>query len=87
MARDRPDALFVDAGSFFFGRRVQLVTAAARERIPASYPQREYVEAGGLMTYGTNTVDVFRQAAVFDFRNGSNTAVAAVRPARLQYLS
>jgi putative tryptophan/tyrosine transport system substrate-binding protein len=68
MARERPDALFVDGDSFFFGRRVQLVTAAARERIPASYPQREYVEAGGLMSYGTNVVDVFRQVGVYTGR-------------------
>jgi len=65
MARERPDALFVDASSFFFGQRVQLATLAAREGIPATYPQREYVEAGGLMSYGTDIADNFRQVGAY----------------------
>jgi putative ABC transport system substrate-binding protein len=49
----------------FAGRRVQLAQWAAHHRMPASYAGREYVEAGGLMSYGSNTTDAFRQSGVY----------------------
>jgi len=49
----------------FNGRRVQLTQWAAHHRIPASYSDRAYVEAGGLMSYGSNTTDAFRQSGVY----------------------
>jgi putative tryptophan/tyrosine transport system substrate-binding protein len=61
---ERPDALFVSADAFFSSRRVQFANLAARDRIPAAYEQREYVEVGGLMSYGTNFGDTFRQVGV-----------------------
>jgi len=61
----RPDALFVGSGTLFTGRRVQLTQWAAHHRIPASYAGREYVEAGGLMSYGSNTTDAFRQSGIY----------------------
>jgi putative ABC transport system substrate-binding protein len=64
-ARERPDALFVAPDGFFFSRAVQLVTLTARDRIPASYTNREYVAAGGLMSYGTNLADMFHQVGVY----------------------
>jgi len=54
---ERPDALFVGSGTLFTGRRVQLTQWAAHHRMPASYAGREYVEAGGLMSYGSNTTE------------------------------
>src|SRR5262249_44918733 len=63
--RERPDALFVGSGTLFTGRRVQLAQWAAHHRMPASYAGREYVEAGGLMSYGSNTTDAFRQCGVY----------------------
>ena len=58
LTRGRPDALFVAPDTFFTSRRVQLVTLTARERIPATYAVRDFVEAGGLMSYGTDIVDM-----------------------------
>ena len=62
---ERPDALFVGSGTLFFGRRVQLTQWAAHHRMPASYAGREYVEAGGLMSYGSNTTDALRQSGAY----------------------
>jgi putative ABC transport system substrate-binding protein len=63
--RERPDALFVAGDAFFFDRRVQLATLTARDRIPAAYSVRELVEAGGLMSYGTDLAEQFRQIGVY----------------------
>jgi len=62
---ERPDALFVGSGTLFTGRRVQLTQWAAHHRMPASYAGREYVEAGGLMSYGSNTTEAYRQAGAY----------------------
>ena len=62
LARERPDALFVGPDGFFTTRRVQFAILAARERIPAAYTQRGYVAAGGLMSYGSDQVEMIRQA-------------------------
>jgi putative tryptophan/tyrosine transport system substrate-binding protein len=63
--RERADALFVAPDAFLTSRRGQFATLTARDRIPATYPAREYVEAGGLMSYGTNLADMFRQVGVY----------------------
>ena len=65
LLHERPDALFVGAEPYFYGRRVQLVVLAASHRLPAIYSQRDFVEAGGLMSYGTNIADAFRQIGVY----------------------
>jgi putative tryptophan/tyrosine transport system substrate-binding protein len=65
LARERPDALFIAADTFFGSRRVQLVTSAARADIPAVYGSRDYVVAGGLMSYGTDIADSFRRAGEY----------------------
>jgi putative tryptophan/tyrosine transport system substrate-binding protein len=65
LARDRPDALFIPADAFFVSRRVQLATLTARYRIPAAYPTRENVEAGGLMSYGPDLLEMWRQIGVY----------------------
>ena len=64
-AGERPDALFVAPNAFFLDRRVQLITLTARDRIPAAYTSRGYVDAGGLMSYGTDLADAFRQVGVY----------------------
>jgi putative ABC transport system substrate-binding protein len=65
VVRERPDALFVGASPFFVGRRVQLVHLATRHAIPASYSQREFSDIGGLMSYGSNLLDAYRQVGVY----------------------
>jgi putative tryptophan/tyrosine transport system substrate-binding protein len=59
--RDRPDALFVSPDSVFTARRVQLAHLTTRHGIPATYASREYAEVGGLMSYGSNQSDNYRQ--------------------------
>jgi putative ABC transport system substrate-binding protein len=63
--RERPDALFVSTETFFTTRRVQLVTLAMRHGIPTAFPNREAAEIGGLMSYGTNILDAWRQSGVY----------------------
>jgi ABC-type uncharacterized transport system substrate-binding protein len=65
LVRERPDTLFVGNDAFFNARRVQLALLAGRHGVPAIYSDREYAAAGGLMTYGSNIVDVYRQLGVY----------------------
>jgi len=65
LVRDRADALFLVPDAFFVSRRVQFVTLTARHGIPAAYATREEVEAGGLMSYGTDIMDMYRQVGVY----------------------
>jgi putative tryptophan/tyrosine transport system substrate-binding protein len=63
--RERPDAVFIGGDPFFNDRRVQLANVAAYHRLPATYSNRDLAEAGGLMSYGTNLADAFRQVGVY----------------------
>jgi putative tryptophan/tyrosine transport system substrate-binding protein len=65
LARQRPDAVFVGNDPFFTSRRVQLANAAAHHSILATFGSREIVEAGGLMSYGVNIVDAWRQRGTY----------------------
>jgi putative tryptophan/tyrosine transport system substrate-binding protein len=65
LVRDGADALFVAPDGFFASRRVQFAILASHHRIPASYSIREYVEAGGLMSYGIDLGDMFRQIGAY----------------------
>jgi putative tryptophan/tyrosine transport system substrate-binding protein len=68
LAHERPDALFVAGDGFFNSRRGQFATLAARDRIPASFADSDMVAAGGLMSYGTDNVNMFRQVGVYTGR-------------------
>jgi putative ABC transport system substrate-binding protein len=65
LAPERPDAVFVGSDPLFTSRRVQLATLAARHGLPASFASRDNVEAGGLMSYGTNLNDAFLQNGLY----------------------
>ena len=62
---ERPDALFVTGDPFLVSRRMQLTHLASRHAVPAAYSVRDYAEAGGLMTYGTNVTEAWRQVGVY----------------------
>jgi putative tryptophan/tyrosine transport system substrate-binding protein len=68
LVRERADALFVGPDPFFTSRRVQLILQAAHHRVPASYPGREFADAGGLMSYGANVADAWRQVGTYTGR-------------------
>jgi putative ABC transport system substrate-binding protein len=81
LERERPDALFVAGDAFFVSRAVQFATLAARDRIPATYALRDYVAAGGLMSYATDFTDSFHQVGVY-----TGTILKGVKPADLPVL-
>ena len=64
-APEHPDALFVAPDAFLVSRAVQFATLTARDKIPAAYPEREMVAVGGLMSYGTEIADMYRQVGVY----------------------
>ena len=74
--QERRDAVSIGIGPFLLSRRVQLVLSATRRAIPAIYSGRDYAEAGGLMSYGTNISDAYRQVGVYTGRilNGTKPA-------------
>jgi putative tryptophan/tyrosine transport system substrate-binding protein len=68
LARQQADALMVGADGYFFRRRVQLTTLAARHGLPTVFTTREYAEAGGLMSYGTSLPEAFRMTGLYTAR-------------------
>ena len=68
LVRDKVQALVVGTNPFFYNRRVQLVTLAARHVLPTVYNVREYAEAGGLMSYGTSLTEAWRQIGAYAAR-------------------
>jgi len=63
--REQVDALFIGPGGVFSNRRVHIANQAMRHGIPATYSQREFPEIGGLMSYGTNLTDSWRQVGIY----------------------
>jgi putative ABC transport system substrate-binding protein len=88
-ARERPDALFVAPDAFFLSRRMQFATLSTRDKIPGMYSQREYVAAGGLMSYGTENAEMFHQVGVYtgSILNGARPAdLPVVQSIRFQFV-
>jgi putative ABC transport system substrate-binding protein len=65
LASQHPDALLVGGDPFYMARRADIVRLAARSRLPAVYPFREFTEAGGLISYGNNLANSYRQAGIY----------------------
>ena len=63
--RERPDALFVGLDAFLNSRRAQLVNLASRHTLPATFSNRDFPEIGGLMSYGSDIKDAYRQVGVY----------------------
>jgi ABC-type uncharacterized transport system substrate-binding protein len=81
VVREQAAALLVGPDAFYNTRRVQLTTMAAHHSIPTAFAVREYVDAGGLMSYGTSLADMYRQVAVYTGR-----ILRGAKPAELPIL-
>jgi putative ABC transport system substrate-binding protein len=89
IVRDRAEALLVAPDGFFNARRVQFATLTVRHGIPAAYAAREMVEAGGLMSYGTDALEMYRQVGVYTGRllKGANPAdLPVVQSTKLEFV-
>src|SRR5271166_2158836 len=80
-AQERPDALFVAADAFFATRAAQFITLTARDRIPAAFSLRDYVVAGGLMSYGADLAEAGHQVGVY-----TGSILKGAKPADLPVL-
>ena len=65
MARERADAVIIFSDAYLFSQRMLIAALALKHRLPSIYPQAQYPEAGGLMSYGSDANDNFRRAAIF----------------------
>jgi putative ABC transport system substrate-binding protein len=89
LVRNRVEALLVGTDPYFYSRRLQLATLATRHAIPAVYNVREYAEVGGLMSYGTNLRDVFRQIGVYTGRilkGEKPTDLPVLQPTKFEFI-
>jgi putative ABC transport system substrate-binding protein len=89
LGQKRVEALLVSAGPPFGQRRAQLATLAARHGVPTIYPDRMYAEAGGLMSYGSNVIEMYRQAGIYTGRilKGENPAeMPVIQAAKFEFV-
>ena len=85
----RAEALLIAQARLFEDRRAQLVTLSTHHRLPALYPLREFIEIGGLMSYGANLLDQFRQVGIYTGRilKGEKPAdLPVIQPEKLEFI-
>jgi putative ABC transport system substrate-binding protein len=88
-SQERPDALLVSGDGLFTGRRIQLVQLATFHRVPTIFANRDFAEIGGLMSYGTNLADAWRQVGVYIGRilKGAKPAdLPVVQPSKFELI-
>ena len=89
IAQRRPDGLLISPDPLFTNRLVQLATLSARHAMPTIYALREFAEVGGLMTYGSNFIDLFRQVGNYTGRvlNGEKPAeMPILQPIKFEFV-
>jgi len=89
VVQKRPDGLLISPDPLFTNRLVQLATLSARHAMPTIYSLREFAEVGGLMTYGSNFSDLFRQAGNYTGRvlNGEKPAeLPILQPTKFEFV-
>ena len=89
IVQQRADALLVGNDAFFTNRREQIVALAARHAVPAIYTFRSFVESGGLMSYSTSLVEVYRQIGLYVGRvlKGEKPAeLPVVHPTKFEFV-
>jgi putative ABC transport system substrate-binding protein len=87
--QERPDALFVSGDGLFTSRRIQLVQLTTFHRVPTIFANRDFAEIGGLMSYGTNLADAWRQVGVYIGRilKGAKPAdLPVVQPSKFELI-
>jgi putative ABC transport system substrate-binding protein len=89
LVRERFDALYVGGDTFLHSRRDQITALAARKAVPAAYPQREWAEVGGLMSYGTDFSNVYRLVGTYTglILKGERPAdLPVVQPSKFEFV-
>lgn len=87
IAEQRPDALLIGGDPFFLGQRTEIVARAGRLSLPTIYPFREFVVAGGLMSYGANIPNSYRQAGIYAgkiLKDAKPTELPVMQPATFE---
>jgi ABC-type uncharacterized transport system substrate-binding protein len=87
IAAQRPDVLLIGSDPFYVVRRDDFVAFAARYKIPAMYPFREFADAGGLISYGTNIANAYRQAGIYAgqiLKGAKPSELPVVRPTKFE---
>jgi len=87
LLQQRADALLVTADPVLTGQRTQIVKLAASHAIPAIYSDRDFADAGGLMTYGTSVADAYRQVGVYTgqiLKGGKPADLPVIQPTKFE---